>query len=402
MPSPHDESQRRLDHLYARRAILTQNVQLLQEKVDFYGGPVLAPLVDRNTLIANQRELDDVLKEIAARESPPESAGPPFTAEVTLLLDVLPTAVLHLYDRDRLPLVRFRLTNPTAEAVRAFPSCDIEGFSYRRTDTVDVPAGQTVDFFQLPLLNMASVAGLNQVTNAVLHTRVHRLRDGDREFLLEQDFHIRFLARDVLIWAIREAPLQYQDLTSHLAAWVTPRSPGVARFLREVVKGVPPPGLTGYLPGGPPVRDQVRAVFEALHASAKIAYVHSPINFGQKDGVLQQRVNLPDDSLKLRQANCLDGAVLYASLLEAIDLNPVIVLIPGHAVVGWETARGSGKYEFLETTQTGTGDFKLATDSGQKLFEKYGELKDSPLLDSLGYARLLDVRALHAQGILPL
>jgi len=54
-------------------------------------------------------------------------------------------------------------------------------------------------------------------------------------------------------------------------------------------------------------------------------------------------------------ANCIDGAVLYASLFEAIGLEPVIVLVPGHAFVGVKTSPSSNKYYFLETTLTGRG-----------------------------------------------
>jgi hypothetical protein len=58
-----------------------------------------------------------------------------------------------------------------------------------------------------------------------------------------------------------------------------------------------------------------------------------------------------------------------ASLLEGISLNPAIALMPGHALLGWETWSGSGDWSFLETTMIGSHDFKAACQSGQRQWE---------------------------------
>ncbi len=69
---------------------------------------------------------------------------------------------------------------------------------------------------------------------------------------------------------------------------------------------------------------------------------------------------LPRESLEDKQANCIDGAVLFATLLEAASLNPALVIVPGHAFVAWETWSGSNVWNYLETTMIGTHSFQEA------------------------------------------
>jgi hypothetical protein len=67
----------------------------------------------------------------------------------------------------------------------------------------------------------------------------------------------------------------------------------------------------------------------------------------------------------MRSANCLDGTVLLASVLEAASLNPALVLVPGHAFLAWETQDGNGEWDYLETTMIGTHDFAAARAAGR-------------------------------------
>ena len=66
----------------------------------------------------------------------------------------------------------------------------------------------------------------------------------------------------------------------------------------------------------------VKAIYDALQTKANIKYVNSTVDFNPDETAKTQRVRLPRETLKERQANCIDGALLFASLLEAISLNP--------------------------------------------------------------------------------
>ena len=77
------------------------------------------------------------------------------------------------------------------------------------------------------------------------------------------------------------------------------------------------------------VKIQIGAIYAAIKA-INIVYQSVPASFGN----LGQRVRLADQVLNKKLGNCLDLSLLFASALENIGLNPIIVLIEGHAFVG--------------------------------------------------------------------
>lgn len=210
-----------------------------------------------------------------------------------------------------------------------------------------------------------------------------------------------------IIWAIIVDEDTVHDLSYQVVAWVTPNTRPITEALQIAADYSPTGQLWGYQNGDTEqqqaaiVREQVKAILQALKEQVRIRYINAPISFGQKADQVQQRVNLPKDSLELRQANCIDGAVLYASLIERAAMNPVIVIILGHAFVGWETWDGSGQYEVLETTLTGSHTFEEALERGIQEFEGAEPLVGRPLFHPDGFAVLLDVKALRERGVLP-
>jgi hypothetical protein len=152
--------------------------------------------------------------------------------------------------------------------------------------------------------------------------------------------------------------------------------------------------ICGYQDDPESVTLQVEAIYWALK-EAGITYINSVIDYGAPPGQAIQRTRLPRESLAGRAANCIDGTVLFASLLEGASLNPAIVLIPGHALVGWESWDGSDEWSFLETTMIGSHDFEAACRSGQK---QYGEAQ------TYGRTRLITHKLpeLRARGIWPM
>jgi hypothetical protein len=155
------------------------------------------------------------------------------------------------------------------------------------------------------------------------------------------------------------------DFKPYLGAFVTPNAPSLMKFLRFAADYHPDGRLVGYQGSAESVRPQVKALYDALKNHADITYVNSVIDFSPQQGFACQRVRLPRESLADREANCIDGTVLFASLLEGISMNPAIVLVPGHAFLAWETWRNSNQWEYLETTMIGTSTFEEACDSGK-------------------------------------
>ncbi len=83
--------------------------------------------------------------------------------------------------------------------------------------------------------------------------------------------------------------------------------------------------------------------------------------------VYHQHVRTVDQSLRSSHANCIDGTVLMASILYKMGIEPLIVLVPGHAYLGFyanpDGSAGGRDLYFLETTILGTDvDVKTLSD----------------------------------------
>ena len=240
-----------------------------------------------------------------------------------------------------------------------------------------------------------------------MQKHVKHLRYGIEHLYRQQDFEIYLLARNVIRWAVPNVVkgTGYIPLLEHIAAWVTPRTELVKQMLRNAADYTPY-SLEGYPEDHDPefVRSQIKAIYQALKEVGQLAYINSPFAIGPANGEERQTVRLPNESLSERSANCIDGAVLYASLIEQAAFEPVIVLQTGHAFVGWKTEEGADTYEFLETTMTREASFEDAFSYGVQACQQLvaDGWFDHEVFDPTGFARLLDIKALHDHGIYPM
>ncbi len=69
--------------------------------------------------------------------------------------------------------------------------------------------------------------------------------------------------------------------------------------------------------------------------------------------VFSQRVRFLADTWNDRSANCIDGSALLVSALQRIGLRSFLVLVPGHAFVGFYTDADARHTAYLETTLLG-------------------------------------------------
>ena len=112
-------------------------------------------------------------------------------------------------------------------------------------------------------------------------------------------------------------------------------------------------------------------------------------------------VRLPRESLEQKEANCIDGTVLFASLLEAISMSPALVMVPGHAFLAWETWRGNGHWRYLETTMIGSDEFDVARARGESLAQTYSSQPQQPGVHAL--FRRWPLRELRSErGVFPM
>lgn len=66
-----------------------------------------------------------------------------------------------------------------------------------------------------------------------------------------------------------------------------------------------------------------------------------------------------DQSITNTQANCVDGSVLFASILRKISIKPFLVTIPGHMYVGFFLSLDKSDFVGLETTVIGERRMEL-------------------------------------------
>ena len=146
---------------------------------------------------------------------------------------------------------------------------------------------------------------------------------------------------------------KYHDTGIFFAAYVNEDHPDIDKILREALDTRIVRLFHGYQGKNPEdVKNQVYAIWNALQ---KRNFKYSSISKTSlaSDKLFSQRVRTVGNSLESSQINCLDGSVLFASFLRAINIDPIIVRIPGHVFVGFYLDKNHTERVFLETTFIG-------------------------------------------------
>ncbi len=147
-----------------------------------------------------------------------------------------------------------------------------------------------------------------------------------------------------------------RDLTVLFAAYVNESHPIVDQILLEAQTYRAVNQFDGYQEGPDAVRMQVFALWNVLQRRhMHYSSITTPSAASPSGHVYSQAVRFIDQSIQSQQANCVDGSVLFASLLYKIGIQPVLVHKPGHMFVGYFLDEGHKQVEFLETTALGAG-----------------------------------------------
>lgn len=160
------------------------------------------------------------------------------------------------------------------------------------------------------------------------------------------------------------------------------------------------------------VEKQIRYVYEALK-ELDIKFLPTEIlQLTDEQLEIIQRVQTPDailvPSSNIRYANCLDGAILFASLLERMNLSSVLILLPGHALVGWKkypTTLDLYSYEqlftkcgFIDTTLLSSNlSFEAAQSAAEGYLLRYKDLLNQPPKSLTQFASVIDTKTARTQ-----
>jgi hypothetical protein len=155
---------------------------------------------------------------------------------------------------------------------------------------------------------------------------------------------------------------EFEDFSWMFAAYVNENHPWVDRILKDAITSGLVKSFTGYQSGDPDeVIMQVFAIWNVLQRKG-IKYSDISTTTPSKFAV-SQTVRFLDQSIEGTQANCVDGSVLMASLLQKIGINSYLVMVPGHCFLAFETGNGEDDVLLgLETTMLGNDDLEPVTD----------------------------------------
>lgn len=268
----------------------------------------------------------------------------------------------------------------------------------------EIPSLRAVELsdlnFELPVSYLKE---LSEPLNTSLLVEVKNNADG---ILLSNKYPLRVLPANY--WpGIDVLP----ELT---AAFVTPNTSSINEILKPAAailkQWTGDPTFDGYnSKNANRVLKQMAAIYEAI-VQQRIVYC-SPPPYYEKFG---QRIRLCDSIINDKIATCLDVALLYASCIEAIGLNPLIAVIKGHAFAGaWlvdecfadginddeslllkKMAEGINEIVMLETT--------CMLDGHYTSFDNAQHVANDILLDGTNFILSIDVKRCRYAEIAPL
>jgi len=175
-----------------------------------------------------------------------------------------------------------------------------------------------------------------------------------------------------------------------LPSFVLPRDPAILKIInasRRYLIGIVDDlaaGFDGYQQEAIEVDKQVQAVWTALVNEYRFQYINPPPAYSNKT----QRLRTPSEIVGSNSGTCIDLALLLASCLEYIGIYPVVVLLTGHAFVGyWRSDtvhdEGFGTVKTVPPTVPAVGD-KAAREAGLPYVDQYGWR-----LTTLSYAEIM-------------
>jgi hypothetical protein len=226
------------------------------------------------------------------------------------------------------------------------------------------------------------------------------------EVIFQKVYPIDILAFDQWVGII--------NLPEMLAAFVTPNHPEISKILNSASailnQWTGNPSFDAYQSLNPDrVKKQMAAVYEAI-AALELIYCSPPASFEQEG----QRIRMCDTIFSQKLATCIDISLLYIACLEAIGLNPLFIVINGHAFAGcWlidETFPDSINDDvslIKKRTASGINEIGLVEstfmNAGQKVsFDEAMNAANYKLVNEDEFILFLDIKRARYSGIKPL
>jgi hypothetical protein len=219
-----------------------------------------------------------------------------------------------------------------------------------------------------------------------------------------------------------------------LAAFVWPNQSAVqgliARAANVQQQRFGTTAFEGYQGSPARVLAQVASLYDVLGpAGIGLHYINPPASFRAVDGSFGQKIRFPNNVVSDGRGTCLDLAVLLASMLEQVRIDPILVVIYGHAFVAYWTEAETeavphllgdrqvdllqsaaaqrlvmdGKIEFLNSTDmTKGGGFESAVQTGRAFVEQALDARRAGRGLPANFVMLINLADCRHAGLLPL
>ncbi len=296
------------------------------------------------------------------------------------------------YQKLNIPIINLVVENPFNKSVSIYLESEIVGLTHKTKSINIVEGGEKINIEQYPPLTKDIRLESNHTATLSYMIQV------DGKIVTEQSVSITFVARDVLFWGYFNNKNQFINGSSLISAWVTPNHTRIRELLKIAVKYHPNNSLYGYQSKSDDIielrdysREQLKAIYNAVKNEYNINYVNTPVSLTPQN-IVAQRINLPSETLSRGIANCIDSVVLFASALEAIGMDPYILILPGHSLLGWSISEGSKQIEFIDVTYVSELSFHDAISTAHNLIEANGVDFKSVMGDNYSLISIKDSR----------
>jgi len=321
----------------------------------------------------------------------------------TIYYSPYPLAFYNMFYELGEPDITFEITNNGENPITIRLTSEYQGYSNKAITTETIMPKETKEINQTIPLIRNKIEQIKTKTKFSLHYKVEYDNNGEWKTYDEQTEMIDVYPMDTMVWAIKDDEGNEIPMYEYVTVFITPKDDSIMELLGIAKEYHPERSLEGYQYWGDDLEGwteytnlQIKAIYDALKYEYGISYVNTPVAYG-KDTV--QKVKLPRETLATSSGNCIDGAVLFASAIEALGMHPYIVIIPGHAFVAWDVDENGNYIEALETTMVGSNDFEDALNEGNReLEENWDALTD----DDPWNGQIIDIKECRELGILPM
>ena len=260
----------------------------------------------------------------------------------------------------RFGVVTVTISNPTPVLLRRCISVHVAGWSDSEVRDVQLEAGARQTLVFAP----SFLPRFYQNREIIAATAGVSVSDVSGRTVYTTTVPLRLRSAEDIFWG---KDFEYAPF---IASWVTPHEPLVEGMLSRAKEYMADHRLPGYedwknVTGQErETYQEAKAIYTALQ-EAGLSYVKSSLTLGGHEEY-SERVRMPRASLHDSSANCIDAAVMYASLFENLGMDPKVIIIPGHAYVGVRVAEGSSRFLLIDAALTGRAKFEAAVASAER------------------------------------